>query len=234
MSSLLPPTPETIHHVLTQGGYTPSGFGGYYPVQDLDSSLTLESSQLSYNFVDSPAMGISTTRPNAVSQSMNPYSTYFPPPPPHAHLLDEPFASLIKETRNVLSSADFARVLEVCLDRATDVMFDGLENNVFKPSGSFAGEDRIDEVRIRLAGLLPGLAKWSHLALNGLPNELIDVSDFLSAVRVFTHVVSFNRGFHICERCHVFRRLYLENSKISSRRIALQCNVICYMHNARG
>ena len=134
----------------------------------------------------------------------------------------------------MLSSADFARVLEVCLDRATDVMFDGLENNVFKPSGSLAGEDRIEEVRIRLAGLLPGLAKWSHLALNGLPNELIEVSDFLSAVRVFTHVASFNRGFHICERCHVFRRLYLENSKISSRRVALQCNVICYMHNARG
>jgi len=113
---------------------------------------------------------------------MNPYSTYFPPPPPHAHLLDEPFAGLIKETRDVLSSADFARVLEVCLDRATDVMFDGLENNVFKPSGSLAGEDRIEEVRIRLAGLLPGLAKWSHLALNGLPNELIEVSDFLSTV----------------------------------------------------
>ncbi|KAJ6471835.1 Peroxin-3-domain-containing protein [Mycena vitilis] len=36
------------------------------------------------------------------------------------------------------------------------------------------GAEPGEEVRIRLAGLLPGLARWSSLALNGLPNELID------------------------------------------------------------
>ena len=67
-------------------------------------------------------------------------------------------------------------MLEVCLDRATEVLFSGLERSVFvttEPS-AVPGE----EVRIRLAGLLPGLARWSQLALNGLPNELVNVSLF--------------------------------------------------------
>lgn len=34
------------------------------------------------------------------------------------------------------------------------------------------------EVKLRLAALLPGLARWSHLAINGLPNELVDVRVF--------------------------------------------------------
>jgi peroxin-3 len=78
---------------------------------------------------------------------------------------------LIAETRTILSSSDFSRVLEVCLDMATEVLFAGLEKNVFVPNEPTPGEEVL---RIRLAGLLPGLARWSQLALNGLPNELVD------------------------------------------------------------
>jgi len=70
----------------------------------------------------------------------------------------------------VIKSPDFAHVLEACLDRATSVLFEGLEKNVFVSSECVPGE----EVRIRLAGMLPGLARWSRLALHGLPNELVD------------------------------------------------------------
>jgi peroxin-3 len=64
------------------------------------------------------------------------------------------------------------------------VLFEGLEKNVFgrdtgaaspgvaRGEGDGAGAEL---ERIRLAGLLPGLARWSQLALNGLPNELVDV-----------------------------------------------------------
>ena len=97
-------------------------------------------------------------------------------PPPHIRILEEPFATLLHETRSALSSPDFARVLEVCLDHATEILFESLEKNIFRPSGE--GEGKGEEVRMRLAALLPGLAKWSQLALNGLPNELIDVSFF--------------------------------------------------------
>ena len=65
-------------------------------------------------------------------------------------------------------------MLELCLDRATETLFDGLHQNVFVESGRRVDETG-QELRLRLAGLLPGLARWSHLALNGLPNELVDV-----------------------------------------------------------
>ena len=69
------------------------------------------------------------------------------------------------------------------MDRATEVLFEGLEKNVYgrdavanvaggEAEGNVVG---VEVERIRLAGLLPGLARWSQLALNGLPNELVDV-----------------------------------------------------------
>lgn len=117
LSTLLPPTTETMQHVLTQGGI----------------------------------------------------------PPYLAAHHDAAFSSILQETRSLISSSDFERVLEVCLDKATDILFDGLQNNVFVESGNRLDESG-QELRLRLAGLLPGLARWSHLALNGLPNELVDVS----------------------------------------------------------
>jgi peroxin-3 len=101
-----------------------------------------------------------------------------PPAPHYAALLDAPFLALLDETRRILGSPDFARVLEVSLDQATAILFEGLEKNVFRTgSGGEGGEERI-----RLAGLLPGLARWSQLALEGLPNELVDVRPFFRFV----------------------------------------------------
>jgi hypothetical protein len=119
-STLLPPTAETLQHILVQGGIPPHS------------------------------------------------ATH------HTRL----FNSLLDETRAIITSPNFERVLELCLDRTTEILFDGLRKNVFAES-----EKRVDEtgqdMRLRLAGLLPGLARWSHLALNGLPNELVDVSSLI-------------------------------------------------------
>lgn len=156
-SSLLPPTPETIQLVLSQGGYNAS-LTHQNPLA-FNSHTSLTSSQISHQFNNSPATGVSN-------------QFLLAPPNPHAHLLDDPgFSALIAETRAILSSSDFSRVLEVCLDTATEVLFAGLEKNVFVPNEPTPGEEVL---RIRLAGLLPGLARWSQLALNGLPNELVD------------------------------------------------------------
>ncbi|KAJ7282804.1 Peroxin-3 [Mycena rebaudengoi] len=118
-TTLLPQTPETTQHVLTQGGYA------------------------------------STSR--------------LPPRPTDKK---DPFTVLLDETRDIISSPDFACVFEACLDRATEVLLSSVESAVFSSSSDavMPGE----EVRIRLAGLLPGLARWSQIALNGLPNELVD------------------------------------------------------------
>lgn len=90
---------------------------------------------------------------------------------------DPEFISLLAETQKHLLSGSFERVLEVCLDRATDILFRGLEKNVF---GTAQEDPNLlpalgQEPRVRLASMLPGLARWCHLALEGLPNELIDV-----------------------------------------------------------
>lgn len=95
---------------------------------------------------------------------------------------DPTFTSLLDETRSLITSSDFELVLEIALDRATDVLFDGLQKNVFVDSTSPVDESGQEPLKLRLAGLLPGLARWSHLALNGLPNELVDVRDFFLIV----------------------------------------------------
>ncbi|OCH90166.1 hypothetical protein OBBRIDRAFT_777356 [Obba rivulosa] len=118
MSTLIPPTSETLQHILTQGGIPPS-------------------------LAASP---------------------------------DAKFQSLLAETREWLCSGSFERVLEVCLDQATETLFAGLQRHVFNTSG---GADdpppgAPEQPRERLAAMLPGLARWSHVALEGLPNELVD------------------------------------------------------------
>jgi peroxin-3 len=94
-------------------------------------------------------------------------------PPAHSDTHEPAFTALLDETRDLLTSPDFALVLERALDRATSLLFDGLSQNVFVGDESEEGE-----VRLRTAGVLPGLARWSSLALNGMPNELVDVRVF--------------------------------------------------------
>lgn len=88
-----------------------------------------------------------------------------------ADIDETPFLQLIEETRDYISSADFGRVLEVCLDHATQVLFEGLRRTLF-PGIELAA---VAPEKIRFAGLLPGIARWSHSAVNGTPNELVEV-----------------------------------------------------------
>ncbi|PPQ65087.1 hypothetical protein CVT24_003041 [Panaeolus cyanescens] len=204
-SSLLPPTPETIQHVLTQGGFSPSPSSApsiyqsfadqeddqlqfeyhkahaIHPTNssDLPPSSTLSSSELSKEFVNSPALAVSNMhhtqnhlRLGDSQVDLLKQTTYIPPPPvPPLHLLnDPPFNALLEETRSVLMSEDFLKVLEVVLDRATEAFMANIERDLY----GIGRGDLPSEERIRLAGLLPGLAKWSREVMLQLPNNLID------------------------------------------------------------
>lgn len=128
ISTLLPPTPETLQHVLTQGGI---------PLR-------------------------SATAPDAR------------------------FHQLVTETHTYLHSASCARVLEVCLDRATEVLDVGIQQHVFgRSDATIPGE----EGRERLAGMLPGLARWCHLALEGLPNVLVDALANVREMEAFSAII---------------------------------------------
>ncbi|KAI6100930.1 Peroxin-3-domain-containing protein [Pisolithus croceorrhizus] len=110
---------------------------------------------------------------------------------------DPRFVSLLDETRAYLSGPDFAYALTCALDRATSVLIDHLHKRIFVDTGSALAPaeentndhpdkggredpegstvvDAKEELKIRLVGLLPGLARWSQLALNATPNELVD------------------------------------------------------------
>ncbi|KAG6879096.1 hypothetical protein C0992_005241 [Termitomyces sp. T32_za158] len=176
LSSLLPPTPETVHHVLTQGGFpSQSSIPAPYDLLEFDD-ISAASSQLSQS-QHLPHPHLAATLP-----------------PIHPHPQDPAFLSLLDETRSIINSSDFARVLESCLDRATEVLFAGLEKSVFVSSEPNLPPG--EPVRIRLVGLLPGLSRWSHLALDALPNELIDnvlavrEVECLSAITPYGTVVS--------------------------------------------
>ena len=97
----------------------------------------------------------------------------------HAHI-DEPLRSLLSETSTFVSSADFGIVLGLCLDRGTAMFLDGLRESVFG-MGDHGQKIEFDEQSstVRFAALLPAVARWSHLAVNGIPNELIEVRFFL-------------------------------------------------------
>jgi peroxin-3 len=155
LSTLLPPTAETLHYVLTKAGLRvapPSHLN--LPTRDFStpSSTALLSSSPSLTEFEDPAL----TR-------------------------------LLDETRSRLLSADFSCVLGAALDAAGDVLVLGLARSVFPHPRNAEAEAPPDEalvvpthddqeVKVRLAGMLPSLARWSRIALTGLPNELVDVS----------------------------------------------------------
>jgi len=187
-----------VQHVLTQGGFpsnaefTPSlpnlcGSGADKLTQEA-LSTSLSSSQLSnsnycsnLNTTTDPFAalfpGVNTLAPSAPTPAglsiLDLQQSTLPLPNPHPHTADKPFTSLFEETRSLICSSDFMVVLENCLDRAVEVLLNGLEKNVFVSSEAGEGE----EARVRFASLLPGLSRWSSLALKSIPCELVDVSN---------------------------------------------------------
>ncbi|KAL4260265.1 Peroxisomal biogenesis factor 3 [Pleurotus pulmonarius] len=162
LSTLLPPTAEMTNRVLSEGGFFPTPTSNpHFPPLPVSSHH--------------PPPHVSSV-PAAPPSS----STSMPP----AHDDDPQFSALVEETRRTIASPDFARVFDVCMERAVEVLFDDLEKEVYFPNsmqqqfvaseGSSGVLPGGDEVRIKLAALLPGLTRWSRDVLNGLPNTLVD------------------------------------------------------------
>lgn len=134
--------------------------------------------------------------------------------------IDPQFTALLAQTRRYLSGPDFTHALGCALDRATEVLMDGLRARVFVDTASAVNvpnaeeaqaqsrtgdldagtsPEKKEEVKIRLAGLLPGLARWCQLALNATPNELVDVSQISILSRVYVLTLEIMLEYHGCE-----------------------------------
>lgn len=95
--------------------------------------------------------------------------------------LDVPTRSLIEDTISFINSDEFNTVFGVCLDRGTDVLIQGLREGVFE-GGQEEDDGKLETDGVRLAAMLPAVARWSHLAVNGIPNELVEVRFFMCLV----------------------------------------------------
>lgn len=74
------------------------------------------------------------------------------------------------QTASFIQSKDFTVVFDKAMDTCLDIFQTDLEANLFGGPDVEGGEKKV-----KLASILPPVAKWSHLAVNGMPNELIEV-----------------------------------------------------------
>lgn len=85
---------------------------------------------------------------------------------------------LLNETVDCLEAPDCVLVRKLCLDRLFSQLVLGLEGP-FRPRENVHRGSRFEDVTertTRLASLLPAVARQSHLVLNGMPNEFVEVS----------------------------------------------------------
>ncbi|KAF8310422.1 hypothetical protein DL93DRAFT_2084612 [Clavulina sp. PMI_390] len=113
--------------------------------------------------------------------------------------------SLIASACAYVSSADFGVVLGACVDRASRVLVRGVGEEVFDVGGdgSTSGwrgrgivelqegdEDEEDRPRkVRLAAMLPAVTRWSHLAVSGIPNEVLESMSDLREMTAFSAIM---------------------------------------------
>ncbi|KAJ8475238.1 hypothetical protein ONZ45_g15682 [Pleurotus djamor] len=180
LSTLLPPTPEMTQRVLSEGGFFPSSSplsNPHFP--------PLPGSGFSQSGMESPPEPSITSFEESHRIEDEAHLQHSAVTPAYVSPEDKQFQQLLDETQQTIASPDFARVLEVCMERAVEALFDDLEKDIFFPhsqaqaaaAAGLEGDDSLaggEEVRIRLAALLPGLTRWSKDVLNGLPNVLVD------------------------------------------------------------
>lgn len=66
------------------------------------------------------------------------------------------------------------------MDRGTEALVRALREDVYE-GGEGGGEyggmggSGLERASVRLAAVLPSVARWAHVAVHGMPNELIEV-----------------------------------------------------------
>lgn len=83
--------------------------------------------------------------------------------------------SLLNETQDFIDSPDFSIVLRSCLDKSFEIMTSSLGHLfVNMPATASSRFEEVEEKRVRLAAILPALARTSHSVLTESPNEYAD------------------------------------------------------------
>ena len=104
------------------------------------------------------------------------------PPSSYSNGLPPPLRQLLNETFDFLDCTDCSTVRKICLDKLFEKFGEGCESSFKSVNGGEEAGGRFEDVTersVRLAGLLPNVARLSHLILNGIPNEFVEVSHII-------------------------------------------------------
>ncbi|QRW13582.1 peroxisomal biogenesis factor 3 [Ceratobasidium sp. AG-Ba] len=109
-----------------------------------------------------------------------------------AHV-DPALSTLLDASHAHIGSADFGLALRKCLDFGVKAMRDGLvrSGEFGEAAATASASNTVGEEgeKVKLAALLPGVARWTHLALNGVPNEIIEGFAELREVAGYSAIV---------------------------------------------
>ncbi|KAG8987865.1 peroxin, partial [Tulasnella sp. 427] len=111
-------------------------------------------------------------------------------------LRDTAFRTLMDDTRVLLNGQDFGVVFDKAMDWSVDWLVERVQRDVFEctPEEQKEGEqdeegkDR-EEKKVKLAALLPGVARLSHTLVNSMPNELIEGMSQLPEMSAFSAII---------------------------------------------
>jgi peroxin-3 len=98
--------------------------------------------------------------------------------------------SLLNETQDFIDSPDFSIVLRSCLDQSFEVLSSSLAHLfVDMPDVSAGRFEEVPAKKVRLAAILPALARASHSVLEDSPNEFADALGSNRELQEFSAVV---------------------------------------------
>ncbi|KAG9042770.1 peroxin, partial [Tulasnella sp. UAMH 9824] len=105
-------------------------------------------------------------------------------------LRDGAFRTLMDDTRVLLNGQDFAVVFEKAMDWGVDWFLERVQREMFDIRCEDQGEgDEKEEKRVKLAAMLPGVARLSHTLVNSMPNELIEGMSQLPEMSAFSAII---------------------------------------------
>lgn len=97
---------------------------------------------------------------------------------------------LLNETQDFLDSPDFSIVLRSCLDKTFELLSSSLSHLfVNMPTVASGRFEEVSEKKVRLAAILPALARAGHSILQDTPNEYADALASNRELQEFSAVV---------------------------------------------
>lgn len=113
-----------------------------------------------------------------------------PPDQVLSNLGDIAFRTLMDDTRQLLNGQEFGVVFDKAMDWGVDWFLERVQREMFESGHEEQREGEEKEVKkVKLAAMLPGVARLSHTLVNSMPNELIEGMSQLPEMSAFSAII---------------------------------------------